>query len=138
MSLLGHILRKEENYPERKSACDSNFIRTQAKHKRPYGPREHWWDSNMKLAFEMITAEQGSYCFTTDWKAITNIIGDEFQLNNIQHHLAIAAWAADRLPPFGKPKKTIYLKEERKEKREKRNLFYRRNEKRHPVHPQRA
>ena len=123
MSLLGHILRREENDPERKPACDKNYIRTQAKHKRMYGPREHWWDANMKLAYETITAEQESFCFTTDWTGITNIIGNCYSSNNLQQHLAIASWAEDRQPPFGKGKKTIFAKEIRKENKE-REIYY--------------
>ena len=84
-----------------------------------YGPREHWWEATMKLAYEMITAEQRSLCFTTDWTGVTNIIGDEYRKNDLQHHLAIASWAEDRQPPFGKGKKTVFVKQIRKENREK-------------------
>ena len=123
LALLGHILRREENDPERKPACGKDFIRTQAKHRRPYGPREHCWDANMKLAFETISAEQSSYCFTTDWREMTNIIGSEYQTNNIQQHLAIAAWATDK-PSIWSRKEDTSPKGKKKGKSGKRNLLH--------------
>ena len=48
----------DENELERIVTCDKNFIRTQAKNKRKYGPRDHWWDANIKLAYEMIANER--------------------------------------------------------------------------------
>ena len=119
LALLGHILRREENDPERKPACDKDFIRTQAKQKRPYGPREHWWDANMKLAFEMISNEQNSETATFGPCETNPHFKNEYQTNNVQQHLAIANWAMDRHPPFGVGKKTLLQKEIRKEKREK-------------------
>ena len=109
---MGHILRKEEDDPERKTACDRDFIRTQARHKRLYGPRGHWWDANMKLAYETISGEQ-------DFQEITGIIGTEYKTNNKQQHRAVADWAENRFPPFGKGSRTIQMKEKRKENREK-------------------
>ena len=59
-------------------ACDENFIRRQASHKRPYGPRDHWWDANMKLAYETISGQQNALWFNTQWKEVTDLVGDEF------------------------------------------------------------
>ena len=82
----------DEDEPERAPTCDKNYIRTQSEYKRLYGPREHWWDSNMKLAYQIISEEQGNVDFQFE---------NEYIKNDLQQHLAVAEWAKERLPPFG-------------------------------------
>ena len=98
----------DEKEPERTVTCDNNFIRTQSKNKRKYGPRDHWWDANMKLAYEMISDEG----FEMDPR-----FEKRYAKNNIQQHMAVANWAEEGLPPFGKGKKNILHKETREQKR---------------------
>ena len=101
LALLGHILRMDENEPERTPTCDKNFIRTQSKNKRKYGPREHWWDANMKLAYDMISEENAD---------VDPLFKDKYVKNDLQQHLAVANWARERLPPFGTGKKNYPTK----------------------------
>ena len=54
----------DENSPERKASCDSKFVRTKADHKRLYGPRDHWWDANMKHTFKIISTDSDFEEFT--------------------------------------------------------------------------
>ena len=68
---------------------------------------------------EMIAAEQSSFSLITDGTRITNIKGDEYRKNDLQQHLTIASWAEDRQPPFGKGKEIVFVKQIRKENREK-------------------
>ena len=88
-----------ENEPERAVACDKKKnIRTQSKNKRKYGPREHWWDANIKLAYEMLPSEYKIAYVESE--LVNNYIK-----NNEEQHLAVANWAEERSPPFGKGKK---------------------------------
>ena len=49
-SLLGHILRASEENPERKVTCTENALPRRAGYRRIGGPRQHWFEENMKAA----------------------------------------------------------------------------------------
>ena len=61
------------------------------------GPRDRWWDDNIKRAYEVISKDK-------DFEEIADIFPEEFQLNNVDHHGAVAVWAQARFPPFGNEK----------------------------------
>ena len=49
-SLLGHILRANEDNLERKVTCTENALPRRAGYRRVGGPRQHWFEENMKTA----------------------------------------------------------------------------------------
>ena len=101
MSLLGHILRADPSNPERKVACDNSYTRLKADHKRLYGPRDHWWDTTMELAFNTIKYEPQFERLLVEIMGIKfNEHFLEFDLNVEEQHFATALWAEGRFPPL--------------------------------------
>ena len=55
MSSLGHIIRLRDDNIEKKVCCENKYMRRKAPYTRRYGPRGHWWEDNMKSAYNIIT-----------------------------------------------------------------------------------
>ena len=54
LALMGHLIRMDVIEPEREVIADASLRRKAAGHKRLYGPRDHWWDDNLYLAYEIM------------------------------------------------------------------------------------
>ena len=93
MSLLGHILRLDDEQPEKIVSCDKRNMRLKASHKRRYGPRDHWWEDNIERAYNLV--------MKNEYKDFT---GDEhFDKGNPEHYEIVKEAAEARVPPFGRP-----------------------------------
>ena len=77
-SLLGHLLRTNEENPERKVTCTEQAFPRRANYRRIGGPRQHWFEENMKTSL-----------FRTE--------GMEYESDNEDHATIIASYAEQRL-----------------------------------------
>ena len=79
--------------------------------KRLYGPREHWWDANMKLAYDIISEENAD----VDLYLKTNM------LRMIYNNILLLQTGRGRGSPPSEQKKKLFYKKKLENKIEKKN-----------------
>ena len=77
-ALLGHLLRASEENPERKVTCTEKALPRRANYRRIGGPRQHWFEENMKAS--LLQNE-----------------GMEYESDNEDHATIISSYAEQRL-----------------------------------------
>jgi hypothetical protein len=103
ITLLGHVVRSDENDHSRRIAIDAEFRRVERYKRRVGRPRFYWLQNTMHRAHKLILKSRGH-----------NKV--EFDINNREHRTLVAECAQNREHPFDKNRKSKRCRKKRKKR----------------------